>query len=82
MFNNTVLENLRGAQGIVRMICNNERVRQPACSMGVRISAGEAMNEGNVLQADWENSTREELLAELTRLQAEIARLTALLPAQ
>nr|WP_202905155.1 hypothetical protein [Paraburkholderia mimosarum] len=39
------------------------------------------MNEGKLLQADWENFTREELLAELTRLQAEIARLTALLPA-
>ncbi|MEQ0777715.1 hypothetical protein ABLT15_35960, partial [Paraburkholderia tropica] len=50
--------------------------------MGAKVSAGEAMNEGNVLQADWENSTREELLAELTRLQAEIARLSALLPAQ
>jgi hypothetical protein len=39
------------------------------------------MNEGKLLQADWENFTREELLAELTRLQGEIARLTALLPA-
>jgi hypothetical protein len=29
----------------------------------------------------WDNLTREELLAELTRLQAENARLTALLPA-
>ncbi|MGF6439929.1 superfamily II DNA or RNA helicase [Paraburkholderia youngii] len=63
------------------MICNNERVRQPACSIGARVSVGEAMNEGKLLQADWENFTREELLAELTRLQAEIVRLTALLPA-
>ena len=63
------------------MICNNERVRQPACSMGARGSADEAMNKGKLLQADWENFTRDELLAELTRLQAEIARLTALLPA-
>ncbi|EEF22061.1 conserved hypothetical protein, partial [Ricinus communis] len=63
------------------MICNNEHVRQPACSMGDRVSTGEAMNEGKLSQADWENFTREELLAELTRLRAEIARLTALLPA-
>ncbi|KMZ11294.1 putative helicase [Candidatus Burkholderia humilis] len=63
------------------MICNSERVRQPAYLMGARVSAGDAMNEGKLLQADWENFTREELLAEFTRLQAEIARLTALLPA-
>ncbi|WGS40163.1 DEAD/DEAH box helicase (plasmid) [Burkholderia sp. JSH-S8] len=39
------------------------------------------MNEGKPSHVSWENFTREELLAELTRLQAENTRLTALIPA-
>ncbi|KXV03233.1 DEAD/DEAH box helicase [Caballeronia megalochromosomata] len=38
------------------------------------------MNEGKPPGADWENFTREELLAELARLQTENAKLVALLP--
>ncbi len=39
------------------------------------------MNEGKSSHGSWENFTREELLAELTRLQAENTRLTARMPA-
>lgn len=39
------------------------------------------MSEGKPSHVSWENFTREELLAELTRLQAENTRLTALIPA-
>ncbi|AKM03419.1 hypothetical protein ABD05_25170 [Burkholderia pyrrocinia] len=39
------------------------------------------MNEGKSLHVRWETFTREELRAELARLQAENTRLTALMPA-
>ncbi|MFM0093822.1 hypothetical protein PQR46_43995 [Paraburkholderia sediminicola] len=39
------------------------------------------MNEVKLPHPGWDNLTREGLMAELTRLQAENARLTALLPA-
>lgn len=48
--------------------------------MELRFRLMNTMSEGKLSHAGWENFTREEMLAELTRLQTENARLVELLP--
>ncbi|WP_346778710.1 DEAD/DEAH box helicase family protein [Burkholderia sp. Ac-20353] len=62
-------------------ICGNGHAHLPASAIGMKaLTDNVKMGDGKPPRDDWNNLTRDELLAELTRLQAENARLAALLP--
>jgi hypothetical protein len=64
------------------MICDNVQDRQVMATGSQRILPGDRMSgTPSIVHAGWNDLTREELLAELVRLQAENTRLTALVPA-
>ncbi|RQZ16800.1 hypothetical protein DIE15_13870 [Burkholderia sp. Bp9031] len=62
-------------------ICDNGLAHLPASALGMQaLTDNVVMGERKPPRDDWNTLTRVELLAELARLQAENARLAALLP--